>query len=67
MDNRQLRDLDNYITGDRYHKETHTLECPNCGVKKEVEMECEYGGCTPVNEDESYCSECNSECNIEMG
>lgn len=53
--------LDRYITGGDYHKEIHTVRCPNCEHTQEAEMQCEYGGCEPVNENDVYCPNCNIE------
>jgi len=58
---RWQRSLDNYITSGQCHKEVHSFCCPNCGLKAEVDMDCEYGMCEPVIEGEDFCPDCNIE------
>ncbi len=53
-------ELDNYITGGRYHKWTEELQCKQCGYRWEALLEEEYGMSSYVG-DSNLCPECHTD------
>lgn len=64
MDARDRQALDNWITGGGYSEEVVQHRCPHCLNIEQVHMYSEYGGWFYVNEDDTWCSECDIEMDI---